>query len=246
VYELLSAGRRSAVGKVAMFALLAASVGAPARELQSGGAGAFWCNAYTCGFDSCSQSDVCLDLAAGSHCAGWCNSYTSGFAVCSGCYSAQPITYRQTTTVSLKPNTGIQTYKQLKCSTTGGYATLMGGVFSDPTIISEVPQFYSFLAPTYGMGYVTDAAMTGPDACAAYCAAESTCAMFYYQYEETDSSTMISTCTADPTSGACTKRWMHKCQLTESLACSGGTVFADDTNDYDEMAGRVSAAGSGY
>jgi hypothetical protein len=42
-------------------------------------------------------------------------------------------------------------------------------------------------------------------------------------------------------------RWMHKCQLLQPFSGSScGSPYADDENDYDEYAGRVSAAGSGY
>jgi hypothetical protein len=142
------------------------------------------------------------------------------------------ISYTYTTDVTLSPGTSIQTYQKIR-SATCGYANLMGAVFSDATILTEVPQFYSFLSS----GYITDAAMMGPEACEAHCTAASTCQMFYYQYEWTNSSRMVA-------AGA-PARWLHKCQLT--LAFSGtscGSPFAGDAVEKTEHAGRVSAAGS--
>jgi len=218
-----------------MLALFTLTVGAPARELQMVPS---WCNVYTCGFDMCAASDACTELSEGSSCASWCNSWTTGFSVCSGCYAPQPISYRYTTSVTMDVRSSIQTYTKIK-SATCGYADLMGFVTSDPTILTEVPQFYSFFSPTTGMGYVTDTTMTSPGACEAYCKSESTCTMFYYQYEYTDSSTMAS--------ASATPRWMHKCQLLMPFSgTSCGSPYDDDANDYDEYAGRVSAAGSGY
>jgi len=148
----------------------------------------------------------------------------------------RPITYTYTTDITMSPGTTIQTYMKIQ-SASCGYATMMGAVFSDPTILTEVPQFYSFLSS----GYVTDTAMMGPDACMAHCINTNTCSTFYYQYEWTNSSRMVS-------AGA-PARWMHKCQLNLAYSDSNpgancGSPFAADANEMDEYAGRVSAAGS--
>lgn len=123
---------------------------------------------------------------------------------------------------------------------------MMGFVVSDPTVLSELAPstFYSFLSGTPaapGGGYITDASMTSPEACEAYCNGAPTCSTFYYQYEFTNSSRMVAA-SIEP-------RWMHKCQLNLPLLVSPvgdscGSPFAGDTNDWDEFAGRVSAAGA--
>mmetsp|Transcript_42363 Transcript_42363/g.105506 ORF Transcript_42363/g.105506 Transcript_42363/m.105506 type:complete len:233 (-) Transcript_42363:485-1183(-) len=46
-----------------------------------------WCNAYTCGLDSCKGCSVCDDIATGSYCASWCNPFTCGTSYCEGCTS---------------------------------------------------------------------------------------------------------------------------------------------------------------
>merc|ERR1719231_888575 len=129
---------------------------------------------------------------------------------CSGCASApQPISYTFTTSISLSPSSGIRVYEKIR-SASSGYADLMGFVVSDPTVLSELAPstFYSFLSGTPaapGGGYITDASMTSPEACEAYCNGAPTCSTFYYQYEFTNSSRMVAA-SIEP-------RWMHKCQL---------------------------------
>jgi len=207
------------------------------RELQMS-ASPSWCNAYTCGISACSASEVCVDLANGAHCAAWCHDWTTSFRHCVGCGSPAPITYTYTTDVLLHPGSAIQPYKKIK-SASCGYATVTGAIFSDTTILAELSPrtFYRFYDGTSGLGYFTDAAMTGPEACEAYCDSEPTCAQFYYQYEFTNSSVMNQAPAVAP-------RWMHKCQLTAAFGADCGSVFDGDANDYDEFAGRVSAAGA--
>ena len=137
--------------------------------------------------------------------------------------------------MSLAPGSGILPYQKIR-SATCGYADLTGFVVSDPTVITELAPttFYGFYSGTSGLGYVTDAAMTSPAACETYCTNEATCQMFYYQYEFTNSSRMVS--------GSIAPRWMHKCQLLLAFASGCGSPYADDANDWDEFAGRVSAA----
>jgi len=142
------------------------------------------------------------------------------------------IAYTYVTDITITQPSDIQTYTKIK-SATCGYATMMGAVFSDPTILTEVPQFYSFLSS----GYITDTSMMNPQACESQCAAAPTCQTFYYQYEWTNSSSMVA--------AGSSPRWMHKCQM--NLAYSGtdcGSVFEADANSKTEYAGRVSAAGS--
>jgi len=143
----------------------------------------------------------------------------------------ESISYTYTTDVTLSADSSIQTYNKIK-SVNCSYATVMGAVFSDPTILTQVSPFYSFL----DSGYVTDETMTNPEACEAYCTSESTCDTFYYQYEFTNSSSMVAAGVA--------ARWMHKCQLNLAFGSGCGSPFADDANDKTEYAGRVSAAGS--
>jgi len=142
------------------------------------------------------------------------------------------ITYTYNTGVTLGPDSSIQPYTKVK-SATCGYATVTGAVFSDPTILTEVPKFYSFL----DSNYITDPAMNGPEACETHCLeAGDICSTFYYQYEWTNSSSMVS--------ARSPARWLHKCQLNSAYGADCGSPFADDANDWDEYAGRVSAAGS--
>ena len=59
-----------------------------------------------------------------------------------------------------------------------------------------------------------------------------------YQYEWTNSSSAMNSPTVTP-------RWMHKCQMLLPFAGSGcGSPYADDSNDWDEYAGRVAASWS--
>jgi hypothetical protein len=129
-------------------------------------------------------------------------------------------------------NAGIQPYMKIR-SPSCGYADLMGAVFNDAALTGV--QLYGFYDGTSGLGYVIDAAMTGPDQCKAYCDANPTCQQYYYQYEYTDSSRL----------GTVTPAWFHKCQLTLAFSGTGcAPVLADDANDWDEYSGRVSAAGT--
>ena len=63
------------------------------------------------------------------------------------------------------------------------------------------------------------------------------CRQAYYQYEYTYSSTMEAAGLPE-TDG----RWMHKCQLLAPFPAGCGSPFAEDSNDFDEYAGRVSSA----
>jgi hypothetical protein len=220
------------------FAAAVLSAAPQPRELQSVPT---WCNVYTCALATCANFPGCP--VAETACEWWCNSWTSGMAHCSACTgSPEPLTYTHVTDVSYTPGTGVQPYMKIR-SATCGYADLMGAVFNDPTIFTELgaTNFYGFYSGTSGLGYVSDAAMTSPDACNAYCAANAGCEMFYYQYEWTLTSRM--------TSAGAAGRWMHKCQLLAPFTAAQGapncgSPFAGDTNDWDEYAGRASAAGS--
>ena len=221
---------------LSVIAAVALGVTSARRELQTEPHP--WCNVYTCGLSTCSQAEECALLSNGEYCAAWCHEWTASFAHCVGCYSPAPIAYTYTTNVLLHPTSTIRPYEKIR-SASCGYATVTGAVFSDTSILTELlPRtFYGFYDGASGLGYVTDAAMTGPEACEAYCNAEPTCAQFYYQYEFTNSSVMNQAPAVAP-------RWMHKCQLSAAFAAGCGTVFAGDANDYDEFAGRVSAAGA--
>lgn len=168
------------------------------------------------------------DAYKSSMCCGADTTKTSNFAVT---VPSANVSYTYATNVKLSAGSTIKPYYKIK-SATCGYAVLMGAVFSDPTILTEVPQFYSFL----DSNYITDTMMTGPEKCSEYCTSAPTCDTFYYQYEWTSSSTMEAA-SAPP-------RWMHKCQLNLAYASDCGSPFAADANDWDEYVGRVSASGT--
>lgn len=235
-----------------MLSIVALTLGAaasPGRKLAS-----TWCNVYTCGYDVCSTTDVCATHKAGGTCEWWCNDYTTtGFTAsyCSGCGTQQLFSYRYTsvtdgadyTAVTYKQGAGIQLYTKIK-SATCSFATLMGAVFDSAAL--DGVQLYGFYGgqystpPSAGIGYVIDAAMTGPDACQKYCNDNSLCEYWYYQYELTNSSRTRA--------AGVQPAWFHKCQLLQPYSADGksgcGSAYAGDANSWDEFAGRASAAGS--